>query len=78
MPNGWVTGRKKTASGYECMPLTFSDTVSDKVHPDRWRHLAEIHAAPEWLWSALTAAMLPSKDEPRGWHVDMPLKWSHM
>ena len=27
------------------------------VIPDRWRHLAEIHAAPAWLWPALVEAM---------------------
>ena len=25
--------------------------------PDHWRHLAEIHAAPKWLWPALVEAM---------------------
>lgn len=25
---------------------------------DQWRHLAEIHAAPSWLWPALVSAML--------------------
>jgi hypothetical protein len=27
---------------------------------DSWRNLAEIHAAPAWLWSALVAKMLAS------------------
>jgi hypothetical protein len=30
--------------------------VTDLAH--RWRHLAEIHAAPRWLWHALVSAML--------------------
>lgn len=25
---------------------------------DRWRHLAEIHAAPRWLWKALVGALI--------------------
>ena len=29
---------------------------------DQWRNLAEIHAAPHWLWKALVAEML---DTPR-------------
>ena len=29
---------------------------------DNWRNLAEIHAAPNWLWKALVAVML---DTPR-------------
>ena len=29
---------------------------------DNWRNLAEIHAAPNWLWKALVAEML---DTPR-------------
>jgi ParB/RepB/Spo0J family partition protein len=37
---------------------------------DRPRHLAEIHAAPEWLWAALVAAMLPTEDHPKGWTVE--------
>ena len=41
---------------------------------DRWRHLAEIHAAPAWLWSALVEAMLPNKDDPKGWTVEATQK----
>ena len=33
---------------------------------DSWRNLAEIHAAPQWLWSALVKAMLES-----GWTVQV-------
>ena len=32
---------------------------------ERWSQLAEIHAAPRWLWGALVAAMLD-----KGWSVD--------
>jgi hypothetical protein len=28
------------------------------IDPDNWRHLAEIHTAPEWLWSALVSRMV--------------------
>jgi ParB/Sulfiredoxin domain len=35
--------------------------VGTHVPTDRWRHLAEIHAAPEWLWQALVSAMLAGK-----------------
>ena len=31
---------------------------------DSWRNLAEIHAAPNWLWSALVKQMVES-----GWTV---------
>ena len=31
---------------------------------DSWRNLAEIHAAPEWLWSGLVKAMVDG-----GWTV---------
>ena len=41
---------------------------------DRWRHLAEIHAAPPWLWSALVEAMLPNKDDQKGWTVEATQK----
>jgi hypothetical protein len=33
---------------------------------DRWRHLAEIHAAPPWIWHALVDAMLSTKKKPGG------------
>lgn len=36
---------------------------------DRWSQLAEIHAAPRWLWHALVAAMLD-----QGWTVDVTRK----
>ena len=54
---------------------------------DRWRHLAEIHAAPQWLWPALVEAMLPNKeDDPKGWaaevctqvRTDDPDRWRHL
>ena len=36
--------------------------VSFDKASDNWRNLAEIHAAPNWLWKALVAEML---DTPR-------------
>ena len=38
--------------------------VEFSVARDSWRNLAEIHAAPQWLWSALVKAMLEA-----GWTV---------
>ncbi len=38
--------------------------VTDVGH-DRFAELVEIHAAPEWLWSALVAAMVKG-----GWSVE--------
>lgn len=32
---------------------------------DRWPHLAELHAAPAWLWPALAAELVA-----RGWTVE--------
>lgn len=36
---------------------------------DSWRNLAEIHAAPEWLWAALVARMIAD-----GWTVETTRK----
>ena len=36
--------------------------VDNENAQDNWRNLAEIHAAPNWLWKALVAEML---DTPR-------------
>ena len=33
---------------------------------DNWRNLAEIHAAPNWLWKALVAEMLELLPAPVG------------
>lgn len=41
------------------------ETQSDfSVVRDSWRNLAEIHAAPQWLWTALVKQMIES-----GWTV---------
>ena len=50
-----------------CYKITSSrvSAVSHVGHADaqdNWRNLAEIHAAPNWLWKALVAEML---DTPR-------------
>ena len=41
--------------------------VAERVTPhgvdDRWRHLAEIHPSPRWLWRALVAAMVAPRRE---------------
>jgi protein gp37/ParB-like chromosome segregation protein Spo0J len=42
--------------------------VAISVPTDRPRHLAEIHAAPPWLWSALVEAVLSAKPKP--WTVE--------
>ena len=39
--------------------LACANTI-DPSAKDVTRHLAEIHAAPAWLWPALVAAMLPT------------------
>ena len=36
--------------------------VDNENAQDNWRNLAQIHAAPNWLWRALVAVML---DTPR-------------
>ena len=41
---------------------------------DAWSQLAEIHAAPTWLWSALVEAMLPNKEDAKGWTVEATQK----
>jgi len=41
--------------------------------PDHWRHLAEIHAAVEWAWSALVEAMHFGQD--RSETQDFVLNW---
>jgi len=41
---------------------------------DQFRTLVEIHAAPQWLWPALVAAMLPNKENPKGWTVESTQK----
>ena len=33
---------------------------------ENWRNLAEIHAAPNWLWKALVAEMLELLPAPVG------------
>jgi hypothetical protein len=40
---------------------------------ERWRHLAEIHAAPRWLWPALVAAMVDAElvEHPKMGHVSV-------
>ena len=37
---------------------------------DNWRNLAEIHAAPNWLWKALVAEMLE-----QSWYLDTDTAW---
>lgn len=43
----------------------FSVTHMGDATSDDFRHLAEIHAAPRWLWSALVAALIDKE-----WSVD--------
>jgi len=51
---------------------------------DSWRNLAEIHAAPEWLWSALVKQMIESswtvqltRDKVKQYkEIDAPPAWS--
>ncbi len=38
--------------------------VANTTIRDSWRNLAEIHAAPEWLWAALVGRMVEG-----GWTV---------
>ena len=33
------------------------------VDADRWRHLAEIHAAPEWMWPTLVGTLLTEEGD---------------
>ena len=40
--------------------------VDHKDAQDNWRNLAEIHAAPNWLWKALVAEMLELLPAPVG------------
>jgi protein gp37/ParB-like chromosome segregation protein Spo0J len=43
--------------------------ITRVIDPDKWRHLAEIHAAATWAWDALAKAMVEKK-----WSVDVTKK----
>jgi ParB-like chromosome segregation protein Spo0J len=43
--------------------------ITRVINADSWRHLAEIHAAPRWLWRALVAQMVAD-----GWTVEATRK----
>jgi hypothetical protein len=47
-----LTDRTKAARAYQ--------TVTDIRHEmaKQWQHLAAIHSAPQWLWSALVASIV--------------------
>ena len=44
--------------------------VANTTIRDPWRNLAEIHAAPEWLWAALVARRVEG-----GWTVAVTREW---
>ena len=52
--------------------------VDHNTARENWRNLAEIHAAPEWLWAALVGRLAPparSWPSPSGQTARSPLGW---
>ena len=45
---------------------------------DSWRNLAEIHAAPQWLWPALVAQMIEGLADVPCWVREMPDEEAYM
>lgn len=71
------------SAAFEGTPEAQMDAL-DGLHGEfgnqHFRHFAEIHAAPKWLWSALVAALLascprgPDGERVKGWSVDATRK----
>lgn len=59
---GYVTTMRQGAE-------VFARANTDADLSDKTRHLAEIHAAPSWLWSALVARLIEKE-----WSVDVTRK----
>lgn len=54
-------GKKRGTLTDKVMAWRVLNTVRHVPHEslrDSWRNLAEIHAAPEWLWAGLVKAMI--------------------
>jgi protein gp37/ParB-like chromosome segregation protein Spo0J len=64
-------GQSKTAIGVKRAAASVADACPDigTEAMGYWSHLAEIHAAPKWLWSALVSALI-EKD----WSVETTRK----
>lgn len=75
MPRTTLTDRIKAARVMTHM--RHMDGASDK-----WRHLAEIHAAPQWLWRALVAALVKAARVVSGLNAyalaGLSARWSHL
>ena len=59
---------KKLAAWRVLLACDFHVEIADAQ--DNWRNLAEIHAAPNWLWSALVKEMLE-----QSWYLDTDTAW---
>ena len=60
-----ASGKARQSLQYKLYSYRVLASVPHMRHEDirdNWRNLAEIHAAPHWLWKALVAEML---DTPR-------------
>lgn len=51
-------GRSKSSVQFERQAAEVADAVSTRVDSAHARHLAEIHAAPSWLWPALVEKLV--------------------
>ena len=63
-----AVGKKRTTLSDKVRAYEVLASVTHMRHDlrDRWRCLAELHAAPSWLWPALAAELVA-----RGWTVEV-------
>lgn len=61
-----VVGKARTSLSHKALAYrVYAVTHMGHDLRDRWRCLAELHAAPSWLWPALAAELVE-----RGWTVE--------
>ena len=54
-------GIPENAFGTRVKAARMADAVTDIGDTDHWPQLAEIHAAPQWLWQALVTALVEQR-----------------
>ena len=68
-----ASGKARGNLAYKVMAyrvMSLCHTCDTDKASDNWRNLAEIHAAPNWLWKALVAEMLE-----QSWYLDTDTAW---